>query len=405
MNVAGRRSGKSLGWSTEGTTEMAFKPIGLLPKRLILVAAPESDITDNIFGQVWKFVVDQKVLGATPLHKSTRERYIEMPWRARIEGKTTKDPTSLRGPGLVMTLADEYAFGKDVLAEHLMPPLLDCKGVLGIPTTPNGYNHARDTWLDWTDQALVDSEYATAKWTSYDNPFNDTATIDKIRDMYIRRGELSRFSQEFLAEFEARTGSVYPQFSLERHVAEVKYTPDSRVFLGIDWGFDNPTCVLFGQQVGAEQINVFDEIYVSGQIPAQIGEQIINKLTALGIDHLNENQFKGAFCDPSSAAANAELIGLGIPVYIKTATGKIINGIDDGISQVRSLLVREDVPALCFDKVKCPNAVQWMPAYHYSASKLADDKPVKEHDHAPDACRYMVYGELGGMELLDYLTG
>lgn len=402
ISLAGRRGGKSEGWGTEAVTELAFTPDGHLPLRITNIAGPESDITDNIFGLVWKWVVDEKVLGSAPLHKSTRSRYIEMPWRSRIEGKTTKDPTSLRGQGVVLTIADEYAFGKDVLNEYLLPPLLDCDGILGIPTTPNGYNHLRDLYVDWSgEMEKGDPFYYTTKWTSYDNPYLNGDEIKRTEAAYYRTGNELTFRQEYLAEFESPAGAVYPQFNRDRHVTSVEYISELPVFIGVDWGFNNPASIIFGQ-FASEQVRLFDEIYVRGRTAQQLAQLTIEKLASYGIDHRNEDQLEAVYADPSGAEEKQVWRGEDFTIRDYTVNGSKLNDVDAGIVVVRAQLAREDVPGVLIDKDRCPMVIKYLPAYHYS-EKALDDKPVKEDDHMPDAIRYLIYGKLGSTGALDWL--
>lgn len=395
----GRRSGKSEMWSTELLTELAFKPIGHLPFRLCLIAAPESDITDNIFSLMWRWVVDQQVLGYAPLNSSARMRYIEMPWHSKIEGKTTKEPTSLRGPGLVMTVADEFAFGDDVLYDHLMPPLIDCAGILGCPTTPNGGNHAHDTHEDWAEQAETNPEYFTAHWTSYDNPYLPDGEIAKLEQYYRRTGNYDVFAEEYLGIVGALAGAIYPMFDKKRHVREFDLVPGVPITLGTDWGFSNPAAVGFWQIVGSDRALLYDEIYQSGLTTPELAQRVRAKLTEMGIDPQNDDQFNINYADPSGAQEIAQFEEAGIPTIGVTSTGAKLNSVQDGIVTVRTLMSREGEPPALMIHPRCENHIREIPKYQVkrTAKREADpdEKPKKIDDHACDSMRYALYGELG----------
>jgi len=425
----GRRGGKSEGWSTELTTELGFGPIGHLPFRLCLVAAPESDITDNIFSLVWRWVVDQKVLGYAPLNSSVRMRYIEMPWHSKIEGKTTKEPKSLRGPGLVMTVADEFAFGDDVLYDYLMPPLIDCAGILGCPTTPNGANHAHETHEDWTEQAPYDprtvsesaraamiemgikhidaaehhkgdKEYFTVHWTSYDNPFLPEGEIAKLEAYYRRTGNFDVFAEEYLGIVGALAGSIYPMFDKKRHVREFDLDLSlGPITLGVDWGFTNPTAIGFWQFIGNDRVLLHDEIYQSGLVTEEVADLVLAWCAEHGVDPMNDDQFNLAYCDPSGPKDIQVFENKGIPSASQTGSGEKLNELKPGIVTTRSMFAREGEPPAILIHARCVNHIREIPKYQVkrTAKREADpdEKPKKIDDHACDAMRYAIYGELG----------
>lgn len=409
MSIAGRRGGKSEFWSTEALTEMAFEPIGRLPWRRVLVAAPESDITDNIFGQVWRWIVDDRVLGYEPLYKSIRERHIEMPWHSRIEGKTTDNPKSLRGPGQVMTIADEYAFGADIFTDYIEAPLIDLGGIAGIATTPNGRNHLYSLYKAWLKlMRQGDPLYHVSHWTSYDNPHLPAGAIAAIEARARASGSYDVFRQEFLAEFTALSGAVYPQFSERKHVGRFEIAKDVPITLGVDWGFRNPAAVEFGQFIsGGERLLVFDEVYGSGMTSTELGKEVKRKLIKdWGVDPQNGDKFNIAYCDPSGAQDIEEWNQLGIPSTGETARGGKLNSITDGIVSVRELLAREHGPPGILIHRRCENLIRELPELHYPSEKeskvrSADEKPVKKNDHSPDGLRYMIHGETAD-PLLDW---
>jgi hypothetical protein len=396
IDVAGRRGGKSESWATEMLTEMAYGPIGHLPKRLCLIAGPEGDITDRIFGYLWRWIVDERILnGAKPLHMSTRSRYIEMPWHSRVEGKTTEDPRSLRGDGVVMTVADEYAFGEDIVKEHLIPPLADCNGILGLVTTPNGQNHTYSVWLDWLAQAQHDPFYSAVHWTSYENPHLPAGYIARIENEYRRTGSYDIFRQEYLAEFVALQGAVYPQFSAERHVHAFEPTPGVPLDIGMDWGFDHPFVAEMLQFVSDDQVLALDEVYLRGLTDGQKVTEVWARLKHWQDQGL---EIGVGYGDPSSPQAIRAFRESGLPMWEPGDSGERlrINSVLDGISVVRGLLGREDKPGLLIHP-RCEQLIRTLPLYKFKDSDRTEkDAPVKRDDDPPDALRYACMARLGG---------
>lgn len=405
MVTAGRRGGKSQFGAIEICAELSFGPVGHLPVRSCLIAAPESDITDNVFGLCWKWIVDEQIFGCAPVAKSARQRYIEMPWRARLEGKTTKDPTSLRGPGRSITVADEFAFGNDVLKDYLIPPLIDCDGLFIAITTPDGDNFAKDYYDDWTARMNGEVEgvnpalYCTHTWTSWDNPYLPRHVLEEIKAMYLATGSVEIYEQEILAKFTAMAGAIYPMFSKTRHVSPIEFIPGLPVILGVDFGFTNPACVLFGQRQG-EQIRVFDEIYQSGLTDQRLAEMVKDRLNEWGVNIEDDSQYDICYSDPEHASGRAEFDEQGIYTTIGAADGSRINAVKQGIAAVRrQLSVPEPNPPGIVIHPRCSNLIRTLPKYAISPSNNdrdpRDDEPKKKEDHAPDSLRYLVFGEFG----------
>lgn len=409
--VGGRRGGKSECCATEAATELSFKPVGHLPKRLVLIAGPEADTTDHIFRLLWKWIVDENIydIGAPKAHlkKSERERYIETPWRSRVEGKTTKDPTSLRGSGLVMTIADEYAFGGDVLDEYLTKPLMDCNGILMLPTTPNGRNHFYSTYKDWEALSQTDPFYYATRWTSYDNPFLPAGAVAREEEEARRKGKYDLFRQECLTEFTALSGAVYPLFSEERHTGEPEPIRDLPIDLGIDWGFTNPFSCTFHQWTPDDRFIALDEVYLTGLTPEEQSVKVNERLQRFEAQGLRRGT---GYADPASPGAIKTFRTAGMTMWEPSDSGfrGRYNNVLEGIGYVRELINRglnEDgtliegmQPGLMVHK-RCTNVIKSLMGYQFPEvkdGKEPKENPVKKDDHGADSVRYPITAHLGG---------
>jgi len=397
MIAAGTRGGKTRMLATELLAEMSLDPPENATHRLIQIAAPYAALTDKCFTWVWDAAVNNRILGMGALDRSKVMRYIEMPWHSRIVGNSMDNPDAALGDGVVFSACDEFArFKKGIFERYIERALMDHRGTVVCISTPTGFNHMHAKYEEWLERSKTDPLYFASRFTSYDNPYLPSGEVDRIRKRLERVGADTIFKQEYLAEFTALTGAVYPQFDRQRHVGAVEFREDCPVTLGVDWGFNNPACVLFAQVVGT-CLHVFDEIYASGLTVKELAEQIIAKLAQYGVDARHRQQFDLAYCDPSGAGEREELIQMGIAAIGVTAARGRMLPIDEGILVVRSLLAREDEIGLLIDGNRCPNLIRELGAYHYAESPLQHDKPVKIDDHAPDALRYMCYGLFGGI--------
>ena len=111
-------------------------------------------------------------------------------------------PDTLRGVSLKHLVLDEYAFMKpDVFESILRPALADRLGSAIFIGTPEGRNHFYDlfngakSWDDWDN----------FHFTSFDNPIVDPKEIEHARQTLPSWA----FQQEFMASFDARTGSLF----------------------------------------------------------------------------------------------------------------------------------------------------------------------------------------------------
>lgn len=382
--------------ATELTTEMAFPPPANATQRLVQIAAPESDLTDKVFAWCWDAIVDKRVFRYEPKHKSVRERYIEMPWGAKLVGKTTLKPESLRGEGLVASAIDEDALVRPLIFERFIERnLMDSKGWAIRITTPEGRsNHSYKTFMDWSELAEHDPLYHTAHFTSYDNPNLPEGEVARIEERLRKAGLYDIFRQDYLAEFVALSGAVYPMFTplkdgIPWHVQDFTLLEKMPFVLGIDWGFKNPSVCLFAQ-VRGDTLWVFDEIYQRGLTVPEFRDAVLARIEQHGCD------VEMGYPDPSDPGSIKLFRDAGIPMF--SASGAKdrtrINSVTEGLISVRSMFGREGRPGIVFHKRNCPNAIREHESYTFSDRAL-DEKPVKADDHAPDAMRYMVQGRLG----------
>ena len=111
-------------------------------------------------------------------------------------------PDTLRGVSLKYLVLDEYAFCKpDVFDNILRPALADRQGDLLAIGTPEGRNHFYDMYQgagEWDG-------WEAFHYTSFDNPLVPKSEIEHARQTLPSYA----FHQEFMASFDARTGSLF----------------------------------------------------------------------------------------------------------------------------------------------------------------------------------------------------
>lgn len=184
-------------------------------------------------------------------------------------------------------------------------------------------------------------------------------------------------------------GIIFDMFDPDRHMIPVQKffqkLIDGNRYVSIDYGTKNATAMLLWNK-GIDGIwYCTREYYYSGR------DEERQKTDAEFADDLESwlegTKIKAVIVDPSAASFIAELRKRGYKVL------KARNDVLDGIRLVGTMLLQEKI--LFADS--CVNLQKEFSSYIWDAkaAEHGEDKPVKTHDHAVDACRYFVYTILG----------
>ncbi len=266
--------------------------------------------------------------------------------------------------------------------EAMRPTLTPRMGQALFMGTPKGFNH----FYDLANIELKDPDYKSFHFTTYDNPHIPVEEIEAAK----RSMTGDRFSQEYLAEFVKTEGLVYKEFTRERNLYDelpVLWQKQWTKIAGIDFGYRNPAVVL-DIRFNGEKLYVEDEWYKRERTDSQIA------------DYVALQKFKEVFPDPENAGGVAELRQRGVNVR-EVLKGK--DSVQNGIQKVREMLLRGD---LMINK-RCVNLISELEMYSYEDENLErNDKenPIKNHDHALDAMRYVVSSLLPLIERQDYIA-
>lgn len=191
-------------------------------------------------------------------------------------------------------------------------------------------------------------------------------------------------------------GIIYDQFNLDAYgFDEVDLPIVNDWDVAIDYGTQNPfAALLIGESkrlplTGAvwgmvPEITswVASEFYYSGR------ESMRQKTDAEYADDLEAwlaqeigGRPRQVIIDPSAASMIAELRSRGFKVVAAS------NDVTDGIRTVSGRLA---CGRLRIHRLRCPNLVREFGVYAWDpkAAEKGEDKPIKKHDHALDACRY-----------------
>jgi phage terminase large subunit len=304
--------------------------------------------------------------------------------------KGADNERSLRGRGLTYLVIDEAAFVEpDIWTRALRPALSDRNGKVLLISTPNG----RNWFYDQAAVASLDDMWLYEHWPTWKNPL---ITEDELKQAAATVSETD-FRQEYLAEFITKEGLVYDNFSDENMVESASPSwHDWDIYLGMDFGFANPTAVCFMAVNNLmEQVIQFDELYISRKSIDIIEDMIIDKLKE---HNLTPDAVKGVYTDP---AGNAAELSSGIsPVdslRMSPYRWKVYNKgteIAPGIALVRSFIQSANGSRKYYVTNKCRETVRSLSGYTYTKEsqryQTIKEEALKDglHDHMCDAIRY-----------------
>ncbi|KAA3609391.1 MAG: hypothetical protein DWQ01_08645 [Planctomycetota bacterium] len=408
----GARGGKSL-WA-----EKDVLPILLTPGTQGWIVAPRYDQAKE-YDYIQTDLAALKKTGQVPwrISKSTNnpkqgDMELQLSWSpdgeipdswVRVKSVMVED--SLLSEELDWVIVVEASrLPRRVWEEYLLMRLTTRNGVALFPSTPRG-----DNWFseleekgrspDARRRLVVESLQVSAR----DNPIMGSEQEGFAREMM----DEETFREQFEGIPTHRGGLVYPGFSAETHVIDMEEagwvdaegwpTGSWTVYRGWDFGFTNPTAILW---VGIDEDGryfVFHEHYANRMVLGQHVEALadfeqleVTRTENGDLEEVHEQEKVEMTYTDWSPEHQAELANFGI-----TST-KAEKDVGQGIRAVRELLVvrGDQKPGLMVDS-KCIHLLKEFSRYKYPENRGREDrdpdeKPLKKNDHALDALRYVV---------------
>lgn len=361
---AGRRFGKTVLASEE------IKGIALAKQAKIVYIAPTiQQARDIMWGMLKK-----ELLPITIKSKEAPSLELEV---MNKDGKSSliflrgwEAVETLRGQAFDFIVLDEVASMRNFWIgwnEVLSPTLIDRKGQAMFISTPKGFNH----FYDLFNMQVKDKNYQSFHFTTYDNP---NIPVEEIEREKLSKPE-DTFAQEYLADFRKQEGLVYKEFDRGLHVYNGEPTRGIKDYVGaVDFGFRNPCAVLHAKVDSDGDFWISEEWYKTERVEEQIA------------DYVKSCKFNYVYPDPENPSAIEVLNRKGISVR-EVTKGK--GSVESGISAVRNLFKQNKLHI----HESCVNLISELETYTYkekSPNSNEPEQPVKEHDHAVDALRYLI---------------
>jgi hypothetical protein len=407
---AGRRTGKSTFGGHELTVralqarlrQKELEPFGRRAEYWII--GPEYSDAEKEFRVLWNDLVTLEI----PLdHPGSYNdvnggnMHISL-WGGRflVHAKSAKYPGTLVGEGLEgVVLAEAAKLKPSVWTKYIRPTLADYKGWAIFSSTPEGKN-----WFyeQWQRGQRGDPNWWSIRMPSWSNNilFPEGRYDPEITDMESEMTE-EKFNQEIGADFTEFVGRVFKDFDEEINVGHYVYDPKLPIYLATDYGYSNPTVVLFIQKDVWDNVYVIDEYYHVHKTIDEVAQEIWTD-PRLGP---MVRAARDLYPDPEDPGAS-QVLSKAWKVTVRGNTGGLIRDRIDlirrGLKISPEFLIHghpDRAPKLFFAH-RCLNTIREMQDYRYPETKDEDtqspkENPLKKDDHSPEALGRFYKGHFG----------
>lgn len=300
----------------------------------------------------------------------------------QIIGSDRYDKTIV-GTNPKLMIFSEFAL-QDPRAFQLASPILRANaGKAIVLSTPRGKNHLWDMY----QVAQAVDEWFVSKLTLEDTQHIPMSEIEKELNEGIMSYDLVQ--QEYFTSFELGVEGAYyakyiQQMRLDGRISDVPWQPGIPVHTAWDLGYNDPTCIIFFQIIGAS-IHIID-YYENNQKGYDHYAKIIKQKEYTYGKHIAPHDI--AVHEQSTATERYRTMwDLGVQ-FVKPHESKIPRLIEDGIEKVRKSL-----PVMWIDERRCTQLIKSIENYRqeYDAKKQTYKlNPLHNWaSHASDAMRYL----------------
>lgn len=154
----------------------------------------------------------------------------------------------------------------------------DFKPRMYYTCNPGGVGHA------WVKRLFIDREYVGDEHPEdylfiparvYDNPVLMKHDPEYVHTLEVLPEHLRRAHLE--GDWDVLAGQYFPNFRREKHIVEPFEIPDEwRKFRSIDWGFNDPCCVLWHACGPDGRVYTYREMYVRQTLARDVALQVVS---------------------------------------------------------------------------------------------------------------------------------
>lgn len=317
---------------------------------------------------------------------------------SQIAFRSCETPDRLKGPNCGFVFVDE---GSSIPEDTFMilqgrirlQNVPDEARQIFICSNPEGEN-----WL-WRKFCLSPSEsFELIKAPSTENHHLPKDYIENLLTSY-PRDWIRRY---VYGEFNTFAGQIYKEFDEKIHVTDrIEVLPQHKFMIGVDYGYANPTAILFSMIDVYGNVMFFDEIYEQGVLVSDLAEMTKDKMGRYGI-------IDPYFVIDPSCKSKHGLMGKSVVdefrefgIYCRPGN----NHVEAGINRVSEYLkvqenhqnpwTQQSPSPHLFIHPRCVNLIREVKSYRWQENRMGlaknqPEKPVKDKDHAVDAMRYVL---------------
>jgi len=297
-----------------------------------------------------------------------------------------------------MTAAGAYADEAALFPRSFIDQMIGRCSVAGsrifLNCNPNGAYHYIKT--DFIDRAAEIGLYRL-HFTMDDN----LTLSPEIRESYARSFAGVFYRQYILGEWVSAEGAVYPMWDDRENTfsAAEDGNPDlpfecMRRFCAVDYGTANP-CVFLDVRDDGRTFWILKEYYwdSAARRRQKTDAEYAEDLAAF----LEQDRETQVIVDPSAASLKAELRNRGFRVMDAK------NDVREGIAATAVLIGRRQLRA---ERTACPSLQREVHGYLWDSRAAArgEERPVKDHDHAMDAMRYLCHTLTSRFRTMEQMT-
>lgn len=373
LNCA-RQRGKSTATAVKALHHMLSGP-----NRLVLVVSPGQRQSKELLRKLKKAWGDIGYpMKKPPMSGGETALELELTNGSRVVCLPGKESTIRCFSGVTLLIIDEAAKVPDDVYATVRPMLSTSKGQCILLSTPFGQRGF--FWREMTQKNNL------RKWViTWESPYGvggPRITGEFVEEERRKHGD-GWADQEFCCLFTALEGLVYPTFA--KAVVDCYPMLESRTAKplgGIDWGWRNPFCALWGLHDKDDCIWVIGERY-KRQTPLY---EHISAMSQPANPLWPRGEKVTWYGDPAGPTEITECRAAGLKVF------KAPNEIATGVMAVTA---RINTGRLKILRPNCHNLIEESELYRYPNEKertILGENPVDEYNHALGALRYMVAG-------------
>lgn len=309
----------------------------------------------------------------------------------------------LQGMTAAGAYADEVALFPQSFVEQMIGRCSVRGSKIFMNCNPAGaYHFIKTEFIDKADQINM----YRLHFIMDDNP----SLSPEIRNSYASMFSGPFYSRYVLGEWTSAEGAIYPMWDdflntfdfaerFPENLNPAMYQGRDRItqggqgewmmgpslayrhYVAIDYGTSNP-CVFLDVWDDGRTFWIVNEYYWDSV--ARRRQKTDSEYADDLVDFLGGNRDVAVIVDPSAASFKAELKNRGFRVQDAD------NEVRDGIAETATLIQQRKIMV---EKRNCPSFLKEVHGYIWDdkATQRGDERPVKDHDHAMDALRYLVH--------------